>query len=169
MPTAVHLSPHAMSPASPLQLFSTADAAAVAVAYDLLQDRNKSRDSNALSALLSSLGVACAIDLAHVDDAGMRDIVTLLRPAAASVFSVTLEAAAARARDSCFALLNDSSKHCDPSAMSAMLLQLGVSHAHDVAFIDGEQIGSIAALFKPVAGRAFVQGMRFARACLWGK
>ncbi len=67
-----------------------ATAAALAAAHECLQDANKTRDSAALAALLQSLGVVTAADLAFVDDAATLSITALLKPTAANFFAITI-------------------------------------------------------------------------------
>jgi hypothetical protein len=58
-------------------------AAALADAFDCVQDATKVRDTAALADLLQSHGVTCAAHLTFVDDAATFSVKTLLKPAAA--------------------------------------------------------------------------------------
>ena len=64
-------------------------AAALASAFECLQDVDKVRDSAALADVLQCLGVKCAADLAHVDDASASRIKELIKPAAAHLFATS--------------------------------------------------------------------------------
>ncbi len=162
--------------------------AASACAFELLQDADKSRDSAALADVLQGLGVKCAADLAHVDDAAAARIKELLKPTAARSFATSwmsicrcsrllsirnirdnLSADAAHASiasgptDQCFAYLQDATKHVDPGAMAALLQQLGVSLPHELQYLDDVQLGSVVALLKPVAAKVFASKMSHVR------
>ena len=63
-------------------------------------------------------------------------------------------------KDECFSYLRDASKHINPSAMSALLEQLGVSQPQ---YLDASQLADIVALLKPVAASVFVHMMGFVR------
>ena len=123
----------------------------------------------------------CAADLAHVDDAAALSIKELLKPAAANGFVVhwisvcharTLQSMRADAmhasiacgpRDECFAYLQDATKHIDPTAMAALLQQLGVSLPHELQYLDDSQLSDIVALLKPVAAKLFARMMAYVR------
>jgi hypothetical protein len=66
-------------------------------------------------------------------------------------------------KDECFSYLRDASKHINPSAMSALLEQLGVSQPHELQYLDASQLADIVALLKPVAASVFVHMMGFVR------
>jgi hypothetical protein len=153
---------HAQSPRA-LTGSDDASAAALAAAFECLLDPTKAHDNAALVDLLQSLGVTRAIDLAYVDDAAALSIKALLKPAAANYFAVTIGDAMNAAKNECFAYLLDATKHSDHPAMSALLQQLGVSHPHEMHFLDDSQLGSIVALMRPVAARAFTHMMSFVR------
>ena len=159
-------------------------AVALASAFECLQDVDKVRDIAALADVLQGLGVKCAADLAHVDDASASRIKELLKLAAAHLFATSwisichtrdvgrrllcmqnirenMSAEALRASiasgpaDQCFAYLRDATKHVDPAAMTALLQQLGVSLPHELQHLDDAQLGSVVALLKPVAAKVF--------------
>ncbi len=144
--------------------------AALSSAFECLRDADKARDSAALADLLHSLGVKCAADLAHVDDAAASRIKELLKPAAAHSFAtswVSICCARAlqsmQADDQCFAYLLDATKHVDPGAVAALLQQLGVSLPHELQYLDDAQLGSVVALLKPVAAKVFASMMVYVR------
>jgi hypothetical protein len=166
--------------------------AALACAFELLQDAHKARDIAALADVLHSLGVKCAADLAHIDDAAASKIKELLKPAAAHSFCTSwvyakrvfkaiwfmrntsayvrnMSADATHASivscptDECFAYLQDATKQVDPGAMAALLQQLGVSLPHELQYLDDTQLGSVAALLKPVAAKVFASMMAYVR------
>ena len=161
------------------------DSAALTSAFELLQDADKARDSAALADLLHSLGVKCAADLAHVDDAAASRIKELLKPAAAHSFATSWVSICCARRvfktlhsmradfahssiasghtDQCFAYLQDATKHVDPGAMAALLQQLGVSLPHELQYLDDAQLGSVVALLKPVAAKVFASMMVYVR------
>jgi hypothetical protein len=184
------------SPPSSLQLQSllpndddgTDVTAALACAFELLQDADKSRNIASLADMLLGMGVKCAADLAFIDDAAAARIKELLKPAAARSFAASwlsicrysrllsirnicdnLSADAAHASiasgptDQCFAYLLDETKHVDPGAMAALLQQLGVSLPHELQYLEDAQLGSIAALLKPVAAKVFASMMAHVR------
>ena len=153
-------------------------AAALASAFECLQDADKVRDSAALADVLQGLGVKCGADLAHVDDASASRIKELLKPAAAHSFATSwvcaralhsMRADATHASitsghtDQCFAYLQDATKHVDPGAMAALLQQLGVSLPHELQYLDDAQLGSVVALLKPVAAKVFASMMVYVR------
>jgi hypothetical protein len=148
--------------------------AALACAFELLQDEDKARNISALADVLQSLGVKCAADLAHVDGAATLRIKELLKPAAAHLFAVSCFYArmcadamhasiASVPTDQCFAYLQDATKHVDPGAMTALLQQLGVSFSHELQYLTNAQLGSITALLKPVAANVFANMMAYVR------
>jgi hypothetical protein len=155
--------------------------AALACAFELLQDADKACDSAALADVLQGLGVKCAADLAHIDDAAAARVKELLKPAAANSFAASrrifrffkalcsIRADAAHASiasgptDQCFAYLQDATKHVDPGAMAALLQQLGVSLPHELQYLDDAQLGCVVALLKPVAGKVFASMMSYVR------
>ncbi len=191
-------SPSVLPLQSPLPLDDDGDAtAALATAFECLQDVDRTHDSAALADVLQSLGVKYDADLAHIDDAAASRIKVLLKPAAAHSFAASwvsichsrmvrsiradatrlmslrsiqsfrenmcaqasLASIAAGPTDQCFAYLQDASKHVDPGAMAALLQQLGVSLPHELQYLDDAQLGSVVALLKPVAAKAFVKMM----------
>jgi hypothetical protein len=167
-----------VQPAAPADADGSDAAAALVAAFECLQDADKARDSAALADVLHSLGVKCAADLAHVDDAAALSIKELLKPAAANGFIVhwgqgrTLQSMLADAmhasiacgpRDECFAYLQDATKHIDPTAMAALLQQLGVSLPHELQYLDDSQLSDIVALLKPVAAKLFARMMAYVR------
>ena len=161
-PCSQPLTPSLSQAQSPLACAGGDDdsAAALAAAFECLQDANKARDSSALAALLQSLGVTCAADLAYIDDASKVSINQLLKPAAANFFTVAIGASAIKQS---FFYLQDATKHVDPAAMSALLQQLGISQPRELQYLDDSQLRGIVALLKPVAGKVFVHMMELVR------
>ncbi len=164
--------------------------AALACAFELLQDADRALDRAALADVLQGLGVKCAADLAHVDDDAAARVMELLKPAAAHSFSMswfsvchatrvlralktvqnmrdTMSAdtahASMRPTDQCFAYLQDATKQVDPGAMAALLQQLGVSLPRELQYLDDAQLGCVAALLKPVAAKVFADMMAHVR------
>ena len=159
--------------------------AALACAFELLQNADKTRVRAALADLLQGLGVKCAADLAHVDDDAAARVKEVLKPAAAHSFAAswvsicrtkrvfeTLHSMRADAThasiasghtDQCFAYLQDATKHVDPGAMAALLQQLGVTLPHELQYLDDAQLGSVVALLKPVAAKVFASMMAYVR------
>jgi hypothetical protein len=140
--------------------------AALACAFELLQDADKTRDRAALADMLQGLGVKCAADLAHVDDDAAARVKELLKPAAAYSFATSWVSICHSRRvitDQCFAYLQDSTKHVDPGAMAALLQQLGVSLPHELQYLDDAQLVSVVALLKPVAAKVFANMMSCVR------
>ncbi len=151
-------------------------AAALAAAYDCLQDVDKACDCAALAALLHSLGITAAADLAFVDDAATMRITALLKPAAANFFAINIghamnigyamrsaQRSAFGPKNECFSYLFDATKHSDNAAMSALLEQLGITHPHELQYLDDSQLSTIVALFKPVAAKVFAHMMGFVK------
>jgi hypothetical protein len=165
-------SPSSSQLQSPFPPPSTDDGsdAALAAAYDCLHDPNKARDGAALANLLHSLGVTCARDLAHIDDAAIMGAKALLKPAAANFFAVAVfhaKGLPVRADiEECFAYLQDATKHVDATAMAALLQQLGVSLPHELQYLDDSHLSSIVALLKPVAAKVFAHMMACVRRVL---
>jgi hypothetical protein len=153
--------PQLLSPVSSHLLPSLAaagtddSASSLAIAFQCLQDATKSRDSAAMADLLLSLGVTCKSDLAFVDDAAILSIKALLKPTAAEFFAVNIGHAMHAAKNDCFSYLQDTSKHTDHIAMSALLQKLGVSRPHELQYLNDSQLRSIVALLKPVAAKVF--------------
>ncbi len=161
-PCSQPLTPSLSQAQSPLACAGGDDdsAAALAAAFECLQDANKARDSSALAALLQSLGVTRAADLAYIDDASKVSINELLKPAAANFFTVAIGASA---QNESFCYLQDATKHIDPAAMCALLQQLGISQPRELQYLDDSQLRGIVALLKPVAGKVFVHMMELVR------
>ena len=151
-------------------------AAALVAAYECLRDTNKAREGAALATLLESLGVTSASDLAFVDDAATLSIKQLLKPTAANFFTIAIghamnighamrsaQRSALGPKDECFSYLQDTTKHTDCAAMSALLLHLGISQPHELQYLDDAQLSAIVAIMKPVAAKVFVHMMGFVR------
>jgi hypothetical protein len=151
------------SPSVPARSDDNLSAEMLTAAFGCLHDASKSLDSGALAALLGRLGVTSAADLAFVDDAATLSIKSLLKPVAANYFAVAIRygpvaiaQALHAAKNECFAYLLDSTKHTDHAAMCGLLQDLGISQPHELQYLDESQLGSIVALFKPVAAKVFV-------------
>ncbi len=163
-----HLQP--LSPsflqAQPLRAAASVDeetSAALATAFECLQDTSKTRDGLALADLLESLGVTCAADLAYIDDTAALSIRALLKPTAANYFAALIGASSQGVTSACFSYLLDATKHIDPAAMTALLQQLGISQPHELRYLDDAQLRGIAALLKPVAAKVFEHMTGFVR------
>jgi hypothetical protein len=153
-----------------------ATSTALVLAFECLKNADKVRDVDALAGLLSNLGVNCAADLAHVDDAATLAIMGLLKQATAHFFAVTLghpktvwlanvdpvyTLSASGRRQECFAYLQDATKQIDPAATAAHLRQLGITCSHELQYLDDCQLNSIVQLMKPVAANVFVHMMGY--------
>ena len=155
-----------LQPPSPYSDNGSDAAAALACAFELLQDADKARDRAALADMLQGLGVKCAADLAHVDDDAAARVKQLLKPAAAYSFATSWVSICHSRRvitDQCFVYLQDATKHVDQGAMAALLQQLGVSLPHELQYLDDAQLDSVVALLKPVAAKVFANMMSCVR------
>jgi hypothetical protein len=130
-------------------------------AWAILRDVNQHENPQALTKLLTDLGIIDMSYLQKCTNSEMESIAVLLRPAPQRLFKELLSNVVfARDLQQAWGILNDGKKVRDMEGLRGVLDNEGISEAEDLEEVQQEKLMHIATFLKPTGETRFKRAMK---------